>query len=90
MGSRGFLDLFSALNMRNGTSDSLQEDSANMSVSQIRSESRLQLLTFGFLDQLHVYSAAEAPLDKVAVEAEISQLESAALEDQAPPGTTSS
>lgn len=61
-----------------------------MSVSQIRSQSRLQLLTFGFLDQLHVYSAAEAPLDKVAVEAEVSQLESAALEDQASPGTTSS
>lgn len=41
-------------------------------------------------NQLHVCSAAEAPLDKVAVEAELSQTESAAPEDQVPPGTTSS
>lgn len=89
-GSRGLLDLFSALNMRNGTSDPLQEGSANMGISQIRGRSRLQLLTLGFLDRLDVYPAAEAPVDKVAVEAELSQTESAALVDEAPPGMTSS
>lgn len=57
---------------------------------RLESRSRLQLLTLGFLDQLDVYPAAEAPVDKVAVEAELSQIESAALVDEAPPGTTSS
>lgn len=47
-GSRGLLDLFSTLNMRNGTSDPLQEGSANMGISQIRIQIQAPTSDFRF------------------------------------------